>query len=295
MDVETQLANSASSFARSALQALPSGEYATFALHAGTALEHLAKALLARRHPALIAAGDFDSLLHACGESGLAKKRMRTINATVSIERAARFVPSIGNLLPRLATLAEARNGVAHLGEAKQADELRVPFLKASEALREELGLDRERFWVEFGTLVDAALEESVQEAKVNPANAVAAARVTFQDRYGHFDEEAKQGAFRAIEAGYDPEKYEEQIVDCPACESPALASGTFETRYEEIGDDNFEFVAEFFPGHLRCRACDLELDGDDELHAAGIDPQWEIEVDEGYLYGDWEPEPPWK
>jgi len=45
-----------------------------FLLHAATALEHLAKAVLAARHASLIVAtNDFESLLHACGESGFAR------------------------------------------------------------------------------------------------------------------------------------------------------------------------------------------------------------------------------
>lgn len=55
-----QLARSSGAFARSSLQALPDGNYATFLLHAATALEHLAKAVLAARHPSLIIAVDIE-------------------------------------------------------------------------------------------------------------------------------------------------------------------------------------------------------------------------------------------
>src|ERR1700693_115358 len=199
-DLSAQLSGSSSHFARSALQGFPSGEYATFALHAGTAVEQLAKALLARRHPALIAAHDFDSLLHACGDSDFAQRTvMRTITVAESLRRAARFVPPLGNLLPQLEVLAEARNGVAHLGHAGQAEDLRLPFLKASELLRDALDLPRQDFWGEFEPLVDAALEESVKEAKVRAANAIAAARVEFETRYGHLDHDARIGVLHAI------------------------------------------------------------------------------------------------
>jgi hypothetical protein len=216
---------------------------------------------------------------------------MRTINATVSIRRAARFVPPIENLQPQLEILTEARNGVAHLAHARQADELRVPFLKASEYLRVSLELDRYEYWGEFVTLVDAALEESAQEAKIRAANAVAAGRVEFQNRYGHLDRDARLGVIHAIEAGYDVDAYEEQLVGCPACESPAYVSGACETRWEPGDEHTHEsFIGTFFPGFLRCRVCDLELDGEDQLRAAGIDESWDIEVDPADFY-----EPEWE
>ena len=94
--VSGQLLDSSRQFAQSALRALPQGDFALFALHAGTALEHLSKAVLAQRHLALIAAADFDSLLHACEEESAAQApAMRTISVTESIKRATRFVPGL--------------------------------------------------------------------------------------------------------------------------------------------------------------------------------------------------------
>jgi hypothetical protein len=38
----------------------------------------------------------------------------------------------------------------------------------------------------------------------------------------------------RAIEASYRPEKYEEQLLACPACDTQALVSGPLQTEYDE-------------------------------------------------------------
>ncbi len=131
-----QLASSSSDFAQSALRALPVGDHTTFVLHASIALEHAMKALLARRHPALMAAADFDSLLHACGDGADARvprHRMRTITGRESLNRVGQLLPSVHLLSPQLAPLFEARNAVAHLGEPALSDELRVPFLKCAD------------------------------------------------------------------------------------------------------------------------------------------------------------------
>lgn len=66
--LSTQLSDSSAKFAQSALKA-QHDDRPVFLLHAATALEQLAKAVLARRHPSLIVtSNDFESLLHACGE-----------------------------------------------------------------------------------------------------------------------------------------------------------------------------------------------------------------------------------
>jgi hypothetical protein len=65
VELTEQLVHSSARFARSVLEALPVEDHANFAPHASMALEHAMKAVLAKRHPALIAASDFDSLLHA--------------------------------------------------------------------------------------------------------------------------------------------------------------------------------------------------------------------------------------
>lgn len=288
-----RLLGSSARFAQSALQGLPSGDTDTFALHAGIALEHLAKALLVTQHPVLVvAADDFDSLLHACGHSTMAQRAtMRTITVTEAVKRAGRFVPQLQNLQNELKLLCDARNGAAHLAHAGQVSDLRVPFLKACELLRNALGLDRDVYWGEFVSVVDEALKASVDEARLRVANALGSARVEFEKRYAHLNADARDGVLHAIEAGYDPEKYEEQIIECPACKSPALASGAVETRWEQVDEDTFSFVATFFPGHLHCRACGLELDGDNELRAARIENLWDIDIDPADFYEepDWD------
>jgi hypothetical protein len=141
-----------------------------FLLHAATALEHLAKAVLAARHPSLtVATNDFESLLHACGESGFARRpraKMRTIAAGDAIGRASRFVPTVEALVPDLELLILVRNGIAHLGEASvsDADDVLVAYLKASEELRDTLDVDRGSYRGEFLDLVDSAFEKERRE-----------------------------------------------------------------------------------------------------------------------------------
>lgn len=277
---------------------MPDGKHATFLLHAATALEHLAKAVLAARHPSLIiAAEDFDSLLHACGEPSFARRpraKIRTITAGKAIERAGRFVPAVDNLVGDLELLILVRNGVAHLGEASESDaeDVLVPYLKASEEFRGALDLDRAAYWGEFIDLVDSALKEHVQKARLRVETALAVARKEFEKRFGALDEATRQAVFRAIEASHRPAKYDEQLLECPACDTLALVSGSLSTDYDEDWDHhegvllNVHLIVTFIPGYLSCSACDLELDGREELDAAGVGQSWVLDdVDEADFY----------
>jgi hypothetical protein len=109
------------------------------------------------------------------------------------------------------------------------------------------------------------------------------------------------------IESGYAPEKYDQQLLDCPACNTPALVSGSVRTDFDEDWDHHEHVLIgvhayfTFIPSRLRCNACGLELDGRDELDAAGIGQPWVPEDVERarllrkrqgvvMLYGRWPP-----
>lgn len=296
--LNAQLADSSAKFAQSALQA-QHDDHRVFLLHAATALEHLAKAVLAGRHPSLIvASNDFESLLHACGEPTAARRprsKMRTINAADAISRAGRFVPTVEALVPDLELLILVRNGVAHLGEASsdEADDVLVPYLKASEELRTALDVDRAVYWGEFIDLVDSALKENVEKARLRVETALAIARQEFEKRFGKLDSATREAMLRVIEGGYAPEKYDEQLLDCPACSTPALVFGSVKVEMDEDWDHHERVLIgvhpyfTFIPNRLRCSACGIELDGRDELDAAGIAEPWPLEdVDERDFFG---------
>jgi hypothetical protein len=89
--------------------------------HVAVALEHLAKAYLCSLHPALIAASDFDSLLHLVDQGAYATKRahrVRTIGMAEANQRVRQLLktayPYDGN--PSSDPVLAARNGVAHAG-----------------------------------------------------------------------------------------------------------------------------------------------------------------------------------
>jgi hypothetical protein len=302
-NLSTRLARSSSEFAVSALAAMSDGKHSVFLLHAATGLEHLAKAVLAAQHPSLIAVAskdNFESLLLLVGETKAARPgaKIRTIGAREALDRAGRYAPECTSLMGDLRLLIWVRDGVAHLADASSAsvDEVLVPYLKATEELREVLGIDRAQYWGAFRELVGQALHEHVEQARLRVEAALAVARAEFERRFATVGEDAKKAVLTAIEESYSPEKYEEQLVDCPACGTTALVRGTLREEFDEDWDHRegvllgVHLLVQFIPTGLLCRACHLDLTGRDEMDAAGIGEPWYLEdVDERDFLGEYD------
>jgi hypothetical protein len=299
---------SAQTFGRSGLEALAAGDVAVFLLHAGTALEHLSKSLLASLHGSLIASPrDFNSLLHLSGLSkyaGTKPSQMRTITLTETLQRAGQIVPELGNLAASLQPLIDGRSGVAHaaLVDPDAAERVAVPFLRACDLLL--LALERERgaFWGDLLEVVDAREAASAEIATVKALEKLAAARAAFAVRYGSLGDTGRDALLLAIAGSYAPEKYEQTLLACPACSTPALVEGTIDVDWEpdwDYADGESYIVGAYpevtiFPQRLECRACGLHLEGEAELAAAKVQHSWKLEdvdpddfqiaVEEGWL-----------
>jgi len=299
-----RLLASAEQFAQSALRARLDRDSMVYLLHAATALELLAKAFLASLDGSLIASKDFDSLLHGCGESRHARtpaSRMKTITMGEALKRVGQIEPAFRNHEASLLLLADIRNGVVHAGtlDTDSEEGLFVPFLRACELLIPGVpGATRKELWGDFEESVDARLSESAKQAEVAAVEAVAAARLAFDRHYEQMEVSAKMAALAAIEGSYDVTKYEQSLTDCPACGRQALTEGSYEVEWEadwdQEGSRGEPFivgaypVVTYHPGYLTCRACGLELDGEEQLEAAGVEKSWQIEdVDPTDFYDD--------
>lgn len=267
------------------------GEMGGFCAHAGTALEQLAKAYLASIDPTLVVDGrNFDSLLHACGKGRHARlpaSLMKTITMDEALKRCGQILPVIENLRGDLQRLVDARNGAIHVGAADESEKLRmlVPYLHASRQLLGEGGFE-DGYWGEFDGVVELRVAEVTEAAVAAVKEAMIAARLRFDERYGQLGEDVRPAVLRAFEAGYSPEKYEQQLVDCPTCSTLGLASGSTDIDWQPDWDhaDGEDYVAgmypvvTFFPGRFECRACELELEGEAQIEAAGIDSSWQLD-----------------
>jgi hypothetical protein len=113
--------DSAREFAITALEAHHSGNYRRVALDAGTALEHLAKACLARRSPALLAELKGEQSVASLAwlleiDGAKLPPKVRTVGLSDALSRTDSFVTSTA-AREDLQTLVDMRNGVVHAAQ----------------------------------------------------------------------------------------------------------------------------------------------------------------------------------
>jgi hypothetical protein len=273
------LCNSAMEFAQSALDAHHAHRFRRVAVDAGTALEHLAKASLAKRSPALLtelrSEGNFASLLVLLGiKGGRPPRRLRTVGLRDALTRARVFVPSQASD-DDLQVLGDMRDGTVHAGQGDEVEErLVVAFVRQADAFLEDLKRDRGEFWAGQVGVVDALLAEATDKTARKVAVRIAGARAEFERRYGDGPAEVLN-LVRQMAASSRLDEATERI-QCPACESPGVSIGEHEVEWDSAPGEDRRFRPPrgkvwFDAFTFECSVCGLVLEDDAELVAAGM------------------------
>ncbi|WP_405542464.1 hypothetical protein OG478_12365 [Streptomyces phaeochromogenes] len=250
-------------------------EYDEFALHAGVAVEKLAKAALAAKSPVYVAEirnNSADMVMHLGGHVQLDEEKVRTVGATEAIKR----LQKIGVLQKdsQLDLLIEMRNGAAHTTpDSTLAKGMISPLARTIETLLNDLGKPLEEFWERWTDAVKNAVNEQEDQVFRDVQLRITQARHAFEDRFVGLPTEVKEGAHKSPQ----PRKEEwfaqpmevrdgDLLVlkasggDCPACGGQGLL--TFEpVRYTAT---ETMFTANGFG----CYLCTFEVSGPDEMAA---------------------------
>jgi hypothetical protein len=210
---------------------------------------------------------------------------------TDALRRVGQVLPAIENMKPSLLLLVDVRNGVAHAGvlESGADEDALVPFIRACDHLLSSVpNADRDEMWGDFVSIVDARLSDSAKAAELIVADALTTARLAFDARYASLEAAVREGVLSSITNSYDVTKYEQALVACPACGREAITHGGYEVEWEADwdveGSHGDAYVAGVYPvvtyspGYLDCRVCGLELDGEEQLAAAGVAKSWTLE-----------------
>jgi len=292
---EQTLYASATEFARSAVDAHHGENPRRLALDAGTALEHLAKACLVKRSPALLTElrneGNWHSLLVLVGIPEGKPKQLRTVGLRDALTRVKTFVSSPASD-DDLKELVDLRDGVVHAGHDENvADRLLVSFIQHAHAMLADLGRDVEPFWGERYAVVEALLAEVTDRVAHRVSVKIAAARASF-DRQYDFAPEVLEILRRIPKPPHLGQGEETQT--CPACESDGIAEGEYEVvdAYDRDGIPSGREVL-FIATGFRCPMCGLHLDSVMEMSGSPIPDDWEIEGADPDDYEDeYEPDP---
>ncbi|MET7761700.1 hypothetical protein ABZS71_06550 [Streptomyces sp. NPDC005393] len=248
------------------------GEYDEFALHAGVAIERLAKAVLVSKNPIYIVEvkgnsnSNTDMLFHMGGHRRA--KKVRTIGASEAISR----LRALDVLSPdkELDTLIDVRNGVAHAGSGDEAKAFLPTLAKTVETLLKDLGGSLNAFWGRWTIAARMAVDNKRSKVYRDVQVRIKQAKHRYDDRFSDLPEHLQQhlkieqlrlDVFRVglTGSGIQIESREK----CPACGSGAHVLSANQGTEES---PHFTVIA------LRCSMCYLRLATRDELEAAGVD-----------------------
>jgi hypothetical protein len=277
--------DSAQEFARSALEAHHARRFRRLAVDAATCLEHLAKACLAKRSPALLTElrgeANYPSLLLLLGiAEGKPPRQLRTVGLRDALERVKVFVQSRAPDTD-LRTLVDMRDGTVHAAQNEELEErLVVAFVQHANAFLEDVGRDRAEFWGDQLGVVDALVAEAADKTWRDVAVRIAGARADFGRRYHDAPAEVLQ-VVRQIAATSKLNR-EETRQECPACASQGVAWGDHEVDWDYEPDEQGRHRATrgkvwFNALYFECSICGLRLEDPAELAAADLETRWPV------------------
>jgi hypothetical protein len=274
---------SAASFADSALEAFHAENHARAALDAGTSLEHLAKACLARRSPTLLAElrtgpAGWPSLAALAGCSEAKPSFVRTVGLRDALVRMQMFVTSPASDAD-LKLLVDLRDGVVHAALTDAVEErLLVAFLQHTDALLVDLGRTRADHWGVHLEAVDSLLADATDKVAHRVKAKLAGAAAAFAKRHGGLTKEVLD-LMALMPPPFDV--LEAALVVCPGCEFQAVALGRHlvevDGEYDEEGIPHVVAWVEFEPTELSCWGCGLRLASTAELAQAGVVSSWPL------------------
>ena len=271
----TALFEAAQVFSEEVLHDFEEERWQLFSLHAGAAVEFLAKATLAEANPLLLADASGPTLtstliaLQRPGASG--EERVRTVNLDGAMARLRALYPQLQVDEGDIRALSAARNAAVHLG--RKSRDRRLPllliFLRSCSALLSLTGRHEPSFWGLYRAL--PAIVGDNRPARLTEAQVrIQMARCRSSD-----SEQREVREARARSAAAVLRQSHEEAAPCPICGCQALYSGD----HAKVGEK-----MHFQPQDMHCHGCELRLRGVESLHLAGVSGSWPTSRSEGEI-----------
>lgn len=235
-----------------------------FPLHAGAAVEFLAKAALAEENPLLLAdaAGNLASTLIALQTEGVTGEGdIRTVSLDGAVARLRALHPQLKFDKDDVRALSAARNAAVHLGaKSRERLSLLLIFVRGCSELLALTSQRSPRFWGLY-----RRLPESIKKEKTDSQSEARIRILMAHCRAGDPQQREVREA-RARSAAAVLRRSHEEVSVCPICQCEALFGGD----YVKVGG-----TMHFQPEEVHCHGCELRLKGADSLRSAGVAKSW--------------------
>ncbi|MPY37142.1 hypothetical protein FNH09_39790 [Streptomyces adustus] len=253
-------------------------DYDEFALHAGVAVEKLAKAVLCNLNPLYIAGGKVTL-------SSTKKPKIYTITASEAVTRLVSLDILKNDSALRL--LLDQRNGTVHASSGDEA-KTQIPTLAVNiRAMLKHLEIPDNKFWERWTSTVDIAIDRQRSEIERDVQLRIEQARHRLDDRLEGLPLPKKvrtprESSFTFFFADVNSDVDQDVIsvtgnAGCPACRRTAIVKAAPDLTSPE---------APMAAVALSCTWCQLQLEGAEEIRASGVDLSDAMEVASRVIYG---------
>lgn len=298
------LAASARRFADRAFACHEQSDWEGFVVHASTAIELLAKAVLANVNILLIADTRSEARLLELAMSD-PRSGILALTQTIGADRALQRARKMGVKFDRYAhdidVLRHTRNGLMHSGvfdASKVGDAMFDAWVRSMVALTEHVGYHMRLVFGKNADLVAIQMSKYADQLETLLNQRIVAAQRRWDERRFSVDEYALRHERLELEFGRanvdDPAV---QWIPCPVCGLPASLIGDLEPQADYDYADGESYLAgvyyEFVPTAIHCQTCRLNLDSTGLVDESRLLDQWELDEDDRLRWESehWEPD----
>jgi len=269
-------------------------------VHAYTAIELLAKAVLAQINVLLIADDKRDQQMLELALSDPRKgipASVRTITADAALQRTQKMGVPFDRYSKDLAALRKARNVIMHSGNFDTnafATAWFDAWIRSMVALCEYAEYSLDLVFGKGARLVEYQMGQYADQLEDLWKERKAAALRRWQIERSSSDPATIARKREALQDEYSVENSEDptiQWLPCPVCSLPALMVGDIEMQAEYAYKGGEDYLVgiyhEFVATDFRCQTCRLRLDSTRLIEESGLLDQWEIDEEDIHRWED--------
>ena len=298
---DDRIAASARRFVDRAFTCHEQSDWEGFVVHASTAIELLAKAVLAQVNLLLIAEERNEERLLDLARSDPRRgipASVRTINADAALRRARKIGVPFDRYANDIDALRKARNTIMHTGSYDAATFDSAWFdawVRSMVALSEYGKYSANLTFGRNAPLVELAMERYGSQLEGLWVQRQAAAQHRWKTAKAELDAIALTIRREMLQAEYSRAKSDDprfHCLPCPVCGLPAIMMGEFDIDpdWDYSDDDPFwpDLDFEFVPTNLKCPTCGLRLDSWGLIEKSGILKGWEFSEDDRAIWEEY-------